>query len=457
MLLTMKKLLTISPAKIFTLCALGLLITLGGFWHHQLNQSQMDKINVLNQGISTCFNRISQTFTALMIKDINSSYLNRGFMGISDECLNETIKGIKPFGQQLGNGLETLNKLITDTHWFHEAVSRAHSPMVAGKELNPSLAPISTKYSQMETLKLNLSDNLELGRSQLRRIQSHDEILMGSGLLIFTLGLIALAFIEFKRREQQLELEDYALNLLKAGQASIGAMVDQLIQRSLTAMNLPVCAQVFRDYHGEMLEQSAGKQTYNEKKSPLPIMAQVEEEKIHTDESSYSGPRTSLKEILVSIQNINSKDVISASDVRDVQLAVNAEDFEQLFNAAVNKLMSRRVDNKKIMISNQVHSDRCVINFFLAGNTFNAGELDFAQNDSSVSVDGIDTNMILLREMALETQTNWHVENKTDRNGAITGMAIRFTVKRSPKEMRTKNLVSVVRGKKKDLALELMN
>jgi hypothetical protein len=98
-------------------------------------------MNVLNQGVGTCFNRISQTFTAMMIKDIHSPYLNRGFMGLSDECLSETIKGINPFKQNIGKGYETLNKLISDVHWFHESVVRTHSPMVAGQNLDAPLKP----------------------------------------------------------------------------------------------------------------------------------------------------------------------------------------------------------------------------------------------------------------------------------------------------------------------------
>jgi hypothetical protein len=458
MLLTMKKLLSVSSSKILLLCGLGLLVTLGSFWHLQVNQSQMNKMNVLNQGVGTCFNRISQTFTALMIRDIQSPYLNRGFMGLSDECLNETIKGINPFRQHVGKGYETLNKLISDVHWFHEAVTRIHSPMVAGKELNAPLNPISTRFSQMETLKVNLVDEIDMTNARIREVQANDELLMGAGLLMFVIALSLLALKEFNRIQLQREIENQALNLLKAGQANVGAMVDQLVEKGLMTMGLPVSAQIFRDYHGELLERSSHRQAYKEitRAPEVEVAAEEKAEDFQVPET-YTGQKTSLKEILVSIQNINSKDLIHASDVRDVQMAVSFESFEQMFNAAINKLASRRNDNKKIMISNQIHSDRSVINLFLAGNAFTASELDFSQNHQGVSADSMDMNMIILKEMAIETNTTWMMENKTDKNGMITGMSIRFTVNRAPKESKTKNLVSVVRGKKKDLAREMMN
>ena len=452
----MKKLLGISSPKILMMCGLGLLVTLGAFWHYQSNQSQLDRVNVLNQGVSTCFNRISQTFTALMIKDIQSPYLNRGFMGLSDECLSETIKGINPFKQNSGKGFETLNKLISDVHWFHESVVRTHSPMIAGQKLDAPLNPLSAKFSQMENLKINLVDEIDVTNSRLREVQASDEVLMGIGLLMFVLSISLLSLKEFNRIQLQAEIEKKALNLLKTGQANVGAMVDQIVERGLLTQGLPISAQIFKDYHGDLLERLASKSAYYEDKNETNIP--VEEVTPSVGPENLNEPRTSFKEVLVSIQNINPKDLIHLSDVRDVVLAVGFEGFEQMMNAAINKLASRRNDGKQIIISNQIHSDRSVINLFLAGNTFTASELDFSQNNQSVSADSMDMNMMILREMAKETNAAWYIENKTDRSGMITGMAIRFTVNRVLRDAKSnKNLVSVVKGKKKDLARELMN
>lgn len=454
----MKKLLSVSSSKILMLCGLGLMMTLGSFWHHQSNQAQLNRMNVLNQGVGTCFNRISQTFTAMMIKDIHSPYLNRGFMALSDECLSEAIKGINPFKQSVGKGYETLNKLISDVHWFHESLVRVHSPMVAGKNLDAPLNPISSKFSAMETLKVNLMDEVDSTNSRLREVQANDEVVMGAGLILFVISLSLLSLKEFNRIQLRKEIEGKALNLLRAGQSNVGGMVDMLVERALLTQGLPVSAQIFKEYHGNILERMGSKAVYREDTKTEMAAAPVETEVEATEPETFNGPRTSFKEVLVSLKNINSKDLIQESDVRDVQLNVGFEGFEQMMNAAINKLASRRFDHKKIMISNQVHSDRAIINLFLAGNTFTASELDFSQNNQSVSADTMDMNMILLKEMASETNTTWHMENKTDRSGNITGMSIRFTVNRVPKDAKSnKNLVSVVKGKKKDLAREMMN
>ena len=448
----MKNLLSLSPSKIYLACGLGLLMTLGAFWHHQQNQTQLDRMNVLNQGVGTCFNRISQTFTAMMIKDIQSPYLNRGFMALSDECLNETIKGINPFRKHVGKGYETLNQLISEVHWFHEKVLKIHAPMLAGQMLETPLAPLTERYGKMEAFKVNLVDEIDETNAQIREVQMNDEFLMGAGLIIFVLSLSLLSLQEFNRFQLQREIEKEALNLLKAGQGNVGAMVDRLVDRALMTQGMPVTAQIFKDYHGDLLERMT---TTKVSKTEVKTVAVVEEKV----EEVIAAPihKTSLKEVLVSIQNIQPKELIHTTEVRDVQMNVPYESFEQMMNAAINQLAARRMEDKKIMISNQIHSDRSVITLFLAGSIYTASELEFASNTQGQAIDGIDMNMIILKEMVSESGASWHLENKTDRQGNITGMSIRLIVNRIPASARQNKLVSVFKGKKKDLTRELMN
>ena len=109
----------------------------------------------------------------------------------------------------------------------------------------------------------------------------------------------------------------------------------------------------------------------------------------------------------------------------------------------------------KILISNQVHSDKSIINFFLGDAIFNATELNFSQGQVDKNSEPIDMNLIILKEMVSESGIQWHLENKLDRNGKIIGANIKLTVKRVPKEKS--KLISLTKGKKRDLAKDLMN
>ncbi len=429
------------------------MMTLGAFWHHQSNQMQLDRMNVLNQGVGTCFNRLSQTFTAMMIKDIQSPYLNRDFMALSDECLNETIKGINPFKKNVEKGYETLNQLISEVHWFHEKVLKIHGPLISNPKAIVPFASLQERFGKMENYKLDLVDQIDSANAQLRKIQINDEYLMGAGLVLFVIALTILSLQDFNRGQIHREIEKEAMNFLKSGTNNVGAIIEKLVERSLLMNGLTVTNQIFRDYNASVQDQkmmNSAPSPSTHHVSQAEALEEIEEDDIPTQEF-----KTSLKEVLVSIQNVQPKDSIHMSEVRDVLMNVPFESFEQVMNSAINQLAPRRPNNKKIMVSNQIHSEKVVLNLFLAGSTFTATELDYAQGNKAVAADSIDMNFVILKEMVGETGAQWHLENKVDRNGIITGMNMRFTVDRVTKEKP--RLVSVTKGKKKDLAKELMN
>ena len=447
----MKKLLTIRPAGIFIFASLSLAMILGSFWHYQSNQNQLGRLSVLNQGLSTCFNRVSQTFTAMMISDAQSPYVKSEFTNLSNECFAEAAAGSKALKSSMGRAYENLNQLISETHWFHEKVSRLQNQ----KEISSMLAPISDRYGRMENYRQTMSDEIDATSTLIRKVQRNDEFLMGLGLIMFVIALSLLSLQEYQRFEMKRSIEREALNYLTAGQANVGAIVDRLVEGALTSQNMLVTAQIFRDYHGDILERQTTRLS-----TDAPAHEAIQEEENFTtnvvSEISMADVRekTSLKEALVTLQNLQLKENLHIAELRDVQLLANSEGVEHMMNAAVNALLSHRNDDKKIMIASQVHSDRVILNFFLAGSVFTITELEYASNPGVIA-EGLDMNLQILKEMVSLANAQWFIENKVDRHGKITGMNIRLILDRAMKENRSKNLISVMKGKKKDLAKTL--
>jgi hypothetical protein len=143
---------------------------------------------------------------------------------------------------------------------------KIHGPMLAGQNLNPPMNGLTSKFGKMESLKTNLSDEIDANAVRIKKIQMNDEMLMGAGLLMFVIALSLLSLQEFNRIQLKKEIEKEALNFLKAGQNNVGAIVDKLVDRSLSTQGMPVTAQIFRDYHEEMLERMVIK--YNVIESP---------------------------------------------------------------------------------------------------------------------------------------------------------------------------------------------
>ena len=447
----MKKIQSLRPTIIYIMAGLSLAMILGSFWHYQTNQKQLNRLGTMNQGLTTCFSRISQTFTAMMISDIQSPYVKSEFMALSEECLSETAKGSVALKSSMGKAYENLNQLNSETHWFHEKIGRVKNE----KDIASILAPISDRYGRMENYKQTLSDEIDSTSHLIRNVQANNEVLMGLGLIMFVIALSVLSLQEYQRFEGKKAIEREALNYVTRGQGNVGSIVDRLVENALLNQGMPVTAQVFRDYHGDLLERQATR-----------ISTDETNEEVIVEEENFSTPvavaaaeavvidlreRASLKEALVTLQNLHTKENLHIAELRDVQLLANAEGVEHMLNAATNALLSHRTDDKKILVGTQVHSDRVVLNFFMAGNVFSATELEYASNPEVIA-EGLDMNLLILKEMVQQASAQWHVENKVDRHGKITGMNIRLVMDRALKENRPKNLVSVMKGKKRDLA-----
>lgn len=447
----MKKVLSLKPAGIFIFAGLSLAMILGSFWYYQSNQTQLNRLAVMNQGLTTCFGRISQSFTALMISDIQSPYLKENFTKLTSECLNETAKSGEAVKATLGKGWENFNQLSAEAHWFHEKLARVKNE----KDAAGMTASVSDRYARMENYREALSDEIEASGALIRNVQNNNEVLMGFGLIVFVISLSLLSLQEYLRLEEKKRIEREALSYLTKGQANVGAIVDRLVDNALVSQGMPVTAQVFRDYHGELLEKQALRVSTDAavvaEEAQAEEIAETFEPEVSTETEVEAREKASLKEALVTLQNVHTKDQLHIAELRDVQLLANPEGVEHMLNAAVNALLAKRTDERKIMVGTQVHSDRVILNFFCGGNVFSAMELEYGSNPEVIA-EGVDMNLQILKEMVQLASAQWYIENKVDRHGKITGMNIRLVMDRAMKENRSKNLVSVMKGKKKDLA-----
>lgn len=437
----MKKVFNLSPSKILMVCGLGLATTLGGFWHHQINQKHLSTIHVVNQGLNTCFGRVNQSFTAMMIKDVKSPYLDQGFAQLSNACMEELKGTFKSLGSKLPKAEETLNKLNAEVTWFHEKLGKIHSPMLLGQGKDTNLAPLQERYSQMETLKVALADELDAGMHRLSEIQFSDEVVMGGGLILFMLGLGLMVGQEMRRISLRTQAETMAVNMIKNNQAHVGAMVDSLIMKALLDQGQVVTAQIFKDYHEAVLEGMTQKVVSNTEE-----MLESTPKKIEASEAAEI--RSSLREVLSSLKVLNLD--FEASEVSETDLKIEQEDCTQIMSVAINKLLERRVGKENVQIHANVQADRCIVELSLFNAAFNSSELEGMGDISKLN----DPYLMVLHEMSKGQDMTWKFENAIDE---ATGKMVMCISLNLPVGGKAKNLVSVVKGKKRDIARGFMN
>lgn len=460
----MKKLQVLSIEKLFLFCGFSLALTLAGFWHYHSNVGQTEKLTNLKEGVSTCFSRITQTFTAAMIKDQQSSFLKRDFMALSDECLNENLKSFGAEKATLVKTYKTLGTLITEVYWFHEKVVKITVSALSASGATSAEIPMNSlneKYEKIEGLKLDVADQLDSAIYQLKSLRFRDEVMVGVAFALFLVSMSLLAFKQIANLRNLSQQERQALLLLNSGNDQIGAMVDNLINKILVSQGMNVSAQVFRDYHGHLLErispeyreqvaQARGENQDNRvsKIIPVPIAtveAIIEEAGIQTSDESTKGlsVQAVINEWIMATSVSNN--VTVQKHIKEARLEGDAETLQQILHASVNKFMlGSGASRVHINFTGEANKHRYLLELCLSGLNFNVSELEFLSGNSSVIVD---QNLILMNALALDAGINVEAKNQINKKGKIVGATYVFSLPL----VKEKALVSVVRGRKRDL------
>src|SRR5690606_24575930 len=115
--------------KLFWMSGLTFVIACSSIVYQQNQVNRAQSLSRLHNGVGTCFTRVAQTFTALMVNDLNSIYLSKDFKGLTSECFNEVNKVYKNiFGSKTVDQMtKNLNDLTSDAHWFSERVEKTHN------------------------------------------------------------------------------------------------------------------------------------------------------------------------------------------------------------------------------------------------------------------------------------------------------------------------------------------
>jgi hypothetical protein len=439
----MKKLQTIALEKILLFCGFSLALTVVGFWEFQSNVSMSEKLARVQTGVSTCFSRVNQTFTAAMIKDLNGPYLKRDFMALTDECLQEGSKAAGVDMSTLPKASVYFNELLSEVHWFHEKVLKVVGAQASGVEV--PLNAINEKFMKIEELKLDLTDQLDSVHGQYREARLRDELLVAAAFMMFMGSLFIFGLKELALLRHRREMEHKALSLLNTGSARAAALVDQLVQKSLIGQGMPVTAQVFNDYHTTILEQMSFQplpqrvkdQKLVEPLAPVMNTTQLEAVEMVKPEESVVDIRK-----LLTNQALRLK---ASMEVQDGEVSVDPEVLAQVIQA-----FGQRLVFGDLKLHGVRSADRYQVKLQATNLCFNVHELNYIA-DTTSSLEGVDVNVLiamdLIRDHGLEAQ----VKNCLGNDGAIIGAEVVIGLNANT----NRTLVNVVKGKKRDLQQRL--
>ncbi|TNF32007.1 MAG: hypothetical protein EP319_00540 [Deltaproteobacteria bacterium] len=224
-----------------------LLLVTSSFVFHYMGQA--DKLSVLNEGISTCFARVKNSYTAKLLGDGKSLYLSNDFMATTEECFGETLASLnQDFETTLSDTEKILNTVSSDSHWFHQKLVSEEAKMVGA-------VTVSNYGSRFVTIEENVSKI----QSQIEGYKQTVQKKMNAGKAIFIgLILVGMAFmvwetwrkILFSRRRD--EIERRALEELNEKGGRTSAAIGALVSEALVVNNFQKTADLFMNFHEDI-------------------------------------------------------------------------------------------------------------------------------------------------------------------------------------------------------------
>ena len=448
----------LKPKYFLSLGVIAFAFIIGLSYSSQILSSSQSKLHSSNSGLNICFQRISQTFTALMIRDVNSNYLTRDFRANTGDCLQEVSRSFSALGSYITKSTQlSLNNLKSDLHWFDKKIDRVNE-MASNGEIDITQSNISGKYSELEVIKSDLENQI---LKSIEGISNLEKMIFASIVLAqFAFLLSGIAF--FFYRKMQLAEIDNVESFVERAKYEDSAIILNKIENTFKNNHLKKSTD-FLFGHIKMLEEendvlskaAIGQNQYSDKRYEIPLESIVREStaKKEGEVSSFS---LALNPILDRVQQRALSATVTLDTSLEDEFSVYAETevLQQVLSALMNYSIdqasevatARKVELKskslggiaycKVSISNYIFSPE-EIELFNGGNP--TGEMSL--------------NLILLKEMCKDSQISIALRNKQNSSQKTSYCEIELIFNRA---QETRDLVKIVKGKKSEI-LNLLN
>lgn len=420
--------------------------------------SKISSTRNLNEGSSTCFARVGQTFTALMIKDFSSPYLKDSFMSMTGECFAELNKSFESlYGATYAAAGKPLNKLNSDLFWFHEKTQKLMEMAQSGKIQLTVGSNILSKFSELETLNFQLQEKLNEKISSLNLWKN-----IWLGLAIFgALLMTALNLLVSRERQAEKnffkELNDQAKDTLEnfndLEMSSI--RTQRLMEKVFKKLQAPFCFELFNQVQTDLLESRSTHLSkignYEEQGETLAASSPKEEAQENIEKVEFNSHARSLINRMRT--KIDSEGIAIEESLEDeIFVKGNEEGLEQLlfnlFSFAIEKSATSD-GQKKVNIRSKALGGISYCKVRISDLVLNTDEMEFFHSPMESSSNNV--NLAVLKELAMDLDANLGAKNILNSNGNFSGAEIELVFKRLKPLRKQSGLRTLMKGSKKDI------
>lgn len=244
--MTMKafKIPAMKSRKEWVALALSIGLVLAGTYLLSVSQ-KLQRLSVLEEGMGTCFQRVAQSFTARMIGEERSVYLDKGFTQASEECFGETLSWATE--ASAGTGLSTIapltNKLANEVSFFHAKIHGSDTQFAKNNDMVQS-SQLNSRFQAMENIREQILSEVAVGKAQARSGVVRAKVAFYTFAFLCPLAFFILWWGARAQSRINRDVEVEAENSLASGKATLNA-TKTLIDRVLANNDLPRTKDLF--------------------------------------------------------------------------------------------------------------------------------------------------------------------------------------------------------------------
>lgn len=444
----------LSSKMLVAVSCISLVSVLGFATFGQTLATKQSSLYQLSNGLGICFQRVNQSFTALMIKDFSSGFMTKEFRGTTGDCFSELSSAIAARSLMTSNIKTKMNNIMSDTHWFSEKMDRVVE-LTETDAVDMSQLNIINKYVEIEQLKNGLEESMVADAERLETSKSLTmAALVLSQLLLF--ASFFLLFIKRKTLSKEINKIESEMNS-NVGERDSHLVVQKIFRRLFTALEVPKTQAFVTAYHQNLMEENFKMQDHLVKANTLGIMPE-ERENLDIDKLTKSYDAVDFNHSVSLVLNqLKSKafnhGIIIETDISDdFIVSSDMEPLNQLLFSIINFSMESSLEHnegRKIVIKGKPLGGIAYCKFKIAGFTFE--DSDIAVLNGEAPNDDTNVNLVILSELISDANVKLAVKNKHNSRLGTVESEVELIFERVSKSQTKRETSKIVKGSKSDI------
>ncbi len=449
------KVLGIEFKKSHAVIAASFILTATLFYPFYSNVQTYSGLSRLNDGAQVCFSRVLQSFTARMIGDASSSYLNQSFLNLTSQCYSDLLQNyqqeLAPEFDEIGS---KVSRISNDIAWFNQKLETKVIDLSGRGSVGAVL--IQNRFKVIEASSDSLASFIEKNKNSLRQSFTTYGVGIFFALLLMVVGIIWEVRSFFNRNTLVQGIERRAEKEVRS-KVLTSTRVEKIISDALAVNGFQECQELFTRFSDDMInghsQGFAVNRVYDEQRA----MGQTDEKKAETAPHGLSKLKLSnfTGKIIERLRpQIYAYGVLLDVDVEDnIAVWAKEEGLLQVIFDSFSKCVKSSIqsgEQARVKINAKTLGGTVVLRVLHNGEEFTQNELISVKKRGYEN--GLSTEVMIIKELMDEFGGKIELSNKKSNMKEIK---LVFKRAKTTYATNSKQIREIQKGSKKEIQAQI--